>query len=239
MGKQPAFQFFPGDWFKDPELRSCSLEARGAWFEIICLMVECKPMGLLSTSGVAWDEERIAMALGGCDNSVTRAIEELKTKGVLRKNHHGFFFSKRLVELRRERVKWNKRKKNQRVRAKNVLPDVPLDVSPLSHLSSSSSSSSSSTSKTKEREETPSAPNGAFDGFWLSYPRKVGRKEAEKIWRRMSESDRIQAARGLAFWKRAEQWNRDGMKYIPHGDTFLRSEQWKDEPWTGAFDEPP
>jgi hypothetical protein len=38
--KLPSFQFYPGDWMKDPALRSVSLEARGLWIDMLCLLFE-------------------------------------------------------------------------------------------------------------------------------------------------------------------------------------------------------
>ncbi len=38
--KLPSFQFYPGDWMKDPALRSVSLEARGLWMDMLCLLFE-------------------------------------------------------------------------------------------------------------------------------------------------------------------------------------------------------
>ena len=114
LSKLPGFYFYPGEWLKDPELRSCSPAARGIWFDIICLMSQCKPPGKLVTRGVAWDEERIARALGGTDKEVTGAIEELKKNGVLRRNNRGYFYSKRLLAIARERGKWRKRQKKHR-----------------------------------------------------------------------------------------------------------------------------
>jgi hypothetical protein len=45
--KRPAFQFYPGDWLRDMALRSCSMEARGLWIEMLCLMHDAVPYGHL------------------------------------------------------------------------------------------------------------------------------------------------------------------------------------------------
>ena len=33
--KLPAFQFYPGDWRKDPNLCRCSHAAKGVWIDMI------------------------------------------------------------------------------------------------------------------------------------------------------------------------------------------------------------
>lgn len=40
MGKAPAFQFYPGDWLKDPAVARCSPETRGIWIDLLCSMHE-------------------------------------------------------------------------------------------------------------------------------------------------------------------------------------------------------
>jgi hypothetical protein len=45
--KLPSFQSYPSDWMKDPGLRSVSLEARGLWIDILCLIFESGRRGYL------------------------------------------------------------------------------------------------------------------------------------------------------------------------------------------------
>lgn len=35
---RPSFQFYPGDWTKNANLRRCSPAARGVWIDILCLL---------------------------------------------------------------------------------------------------------------------------------------------------------------------------------------------------------
>lgn len=77
----------------------------------------------------------------------------------------------------------------------------------------------------------------AFDEFWNAYPRKVGRLQAERCWNRMADRDRELAMQSLELWKLAIQWQSGDGLYIPYGSTFLNQERYRDEPWTGAFEE--
>jgi hypothetical protein len=77
-----------------------------------------------------------------------------------------------------------------------------------------------------------------FQTFWSAYPRKVGKKIAERKWSKMSASERDAALRGVKLWKQTYQWQQAGGLYIPYASTFLNQERWKDEPWAGAFSEP-
>lgn len=38
MGKQPAFQFYPADWLRDPKLQMVSMSSQGVWINFLCAM---------------------------------------------------------------------------------------------------------------------------------------------------------------------------------------------------------
>lgn len=72
-----------------------------------------------------------------------------------------------------------------------------------------------------------------FARFWLAYPRKVGKPEAEKAWRAMVAKPKVDPAvvmagldRWLAYWKAA----RTALDYHPHPSTWLRQARWNDTP---------
>jgi hypothetical protein len=50
MAKQPAFQFYPGDWFREPGLKCVNLNVRGAWAELLMIMWDCDPQGEKETT---------------------------------------------------------------------------------------------------------------------------------------------------------------------------------------------
>lgn len=108
MAKLPAFQFYPGDWLKDPNLRRCSPAARGVWVDMLCLMFECDPRGVLATGGKPWGDDEIASVISGQTAEVLSCIQELLTKEVASRNGAGAIFSRRMVrdeQIRRERAK--------------------------------------------------------------------------------------------------------------------------------------
>ena len=76
-----------------------------------------------------------------------------------------------------------------------------------------------------------------FTEFWNTYPRKVGRVQAERTWRRMTDGERWLAVRTVPLWEQTVQWQSGGGLFIPHGSTFLNQKRYLDEPWTGAFEE--
>lgn len=97
MSKLPSFQFYPGDWMKDPDLRRCSKSARGVWIDMICLSFECEERGVFASNGEPWPDSDIAAAVGGDCTEVLSAIAELLSKGVCSRNKSGAIFCRRVV----------------------------------------------------------------------------------------------------------------------------------------------
>jgi hypothetical protein len=101
MAKSPGFWFFTGDWMKDPELRFCSLFARGLLVDLLCILFEAKEQGYASNpDGSPRTDEQIADAVsGGSRDEKLAALAELERSGVLSRDSRGVLFSRRIARL--------------------------------------------------------------------------------------------------------------------------------------------
>ena len=101
MAKSPGFWFFTGDWMKDPELRFCSLFARGLLVDLLCILFEAREQGYASNpDGTARTNEQIADAVaGGSREEKLAALAELEQSGVLSRDSRGVLFSRRIARL--------------------------------------------------------------------------------------------------------------------------------------------
>lgn len=82
----------------------------------------------------------------------------------------------------------------------------------------------STTSDTEQEGDT----GPTFADFWLLYPRKVKRKDTERMWGRLSDKQRLEAVVGLVPW-RAYWLKKEELEYVPHPSTWLHGERWTDE----------
>ena len=68
-----------------------------------------------------------------------------------------------------------------------------------------------------------------FNEFYSLYPRKQGRRAAEKSWDRLTLNEQEEAFNALSnhidYWK-LKQTEKD---YIPHPATWLNQGRWEDE----------
>jgi len=68
-----------------------------------------------------------------------------------------------------------------------------------------------------------------FQDFYSLYPRKMGRKEAERSWNRLTPAQQAECLEAMPnyikYWK-IKQTQKD---FIPYPATFLNQERWTDE----------
>ena len=96
--KMPAMLFYSGDFLKDPAVRCLSLEARGLWIDMICLMYESPVRGFLSlASGKPVTAVLLARMVGGGQEQVERLLEEMNDCGVYSVDENGVVYSRRMV----------------------------------------------------------------------------------------------------------------------------------------------
>lgn len=97
MGKRPYFPFYVGDWFKDPGVRALSLEAKGLWIDMLCLMHESDRRGYLQLGGKAITQDQLARMTGCSSDRIPVLLQELKTSGVCSCTDDSVIYSRRMV----------------------------------------------------------------------------------------------------------------------------------------------
>jgi hypothetical protein len=102
--KMPFMRFFPSDHRSDPNLRLCSIAARGLWVELICLMHEAVPYGHLIVSGRAPTDADLAVLVGMPSDQLSDLIAELEAHDVFSRTKPGTIFSRRMVRDARNMV---------------------------------------------------------------------------------------------------------------------------------------
>jgi len=162
--KLPAFQFYPGDWMKDPLLRSCSIFARGLLVDILCFCWESPTRGrLVFKNGEPWLVDDICnMISGGDREEIREGFRELIRKGVLSQDDNGVYYSRRMV--RDEEIRESRRESGRigglatqakRKQKGKQSPSKQASKTPASAQAKSRSSTSSSTSTSTSIKETP------------------------------------------------------------------------------------
>ncbi|WP_052750051.1 hypothetical protein [Gluconobacter oxydans] len=90
-------KFWWQDWQRDPALRMCSLAARGAWIEMLCLMADANPVGRLLVNGRTPNMRQLAAVLGCSEKDANKLVAELEENGVFSRSDDGTIYSRRMV----------------------------------------------------------------------------------------------------------------------------------------------
>jgi hypothetical protein len=79
-----------------------------------------------------------------------------------------------------------------------------------------------------KQEPLTESPQADFATFWLLYPRRVAKRDAEKAWSKMTAAERYDAIVALVDWSRI--WRARGeIEFIPYPATWLNGARWEDE----------
>lgn len=108
------------------------------------------------------------------------------------------------------------------------------------HGTNSSGVGTKSENANKDKEESkeeisPRTPQGAdklFDQFWAAYPRKKGKEQARRAWKKLTPDKDLcrQMAAALKWQKQSQEWLKDGGQFIPYPATWLNGRRWEDLP---------
>ena len=191
MGKQPSFQFYPGDWKRDAGVQSLSFEERGVWFEMMLLMFESAERGkLVFGSGTPMPEDAVARSLGLDRQRYVQILRKLLDYGVASKDEKtGIIFCRRMVrdaELSKKRAECGKLGGNPNLLNQN--PSKREAKSNQSGKQNPTPSSSYSVSLKKEKNKKEKELEEAAERIWQAYPKKDGKLEGIKaILKRLHE----------------------------------------------------
>jgi hypothetical protein len=240
--KAPAFQFYAGDWLRDPGVRSCSLAARGLWIDMLALMHQADRRGYLEHApGRPITSDQLARVVGVTAEEVDRLLAELEGCNVFSRDGAAVF-SRRMVRDERKRLLCQEagyRGGNPTLKGRakggvkgGVKGGAKGQATPRDKRKPTPSSSSSFFSTPSGVEKGASASSASADGFdrfWAAYPRKVQKKAALKAWQKLAPGAEMVKAIlvTLEAQKRCGQWQ--DRKFIPYPASWLNGERWEDE----------
>lgn len=103
--RRPAYQWYPGDFRRDPGVQAVSFDARGLWREMLDLMHSGEPYGYLTTAnGERIDVPALAKIVGIAVPRCQRLYNELKDKGIFNEDERGIPYSRRMVRDEHNRL---------------------------------------------------------------------------------------------------------------------------------------
>lgn len=181
--KRPSFQFYPGDWRRDPGVQALTFHDRGVWIELLCIMHESSERGVLILNGKPMTEEVIARVIGLDKQILATTLSTLLDFGVIRlRVNDGAFYSKRMVEDEKlTEIRRNAGKQGGNPVLLNQKSTTLLNQKPTP---SSSSSSSSSVVNTPPNPLTGGTGEAQTESFQLdAKPERTAKRERKPAQR--------------------------------------------------------
>ena len=71
-----------------------------------------------------------------------------------------------------------------------------------------------------------------FLEFWKEYPKKVGKGDAFKKWKKtkLTNTDKTDIMNALNWQKKSDRWRDSNGRFIPNPSTYISQRRWEDEP---------
>ncbi len=206
MSKAPAFQFYCGDWMKDPALRACSPAARGLWIDCLCLMHESPRKGYLEhANGDAVTPLQLSRMAGCTVAEVRKHIREMEKVGVFsRVLATGAIFSRRMVndEETRKKLQANGQAGGRpKTRPATITLESPTEpkaeVEPQPNINQSGNQNGGSSSSSSSSSSFLSSPGPAEGGSDLASERPSPGPKAKAKRKPNALFDAVAEATGL------------------------------------------
>lgn len=185
MKKSPGFWFFTGDWLKDPELRFCSIFARGLLVDLLCYMFEANEQGYLSKpDGTARSDLEIVDAIsGGSREEKLAGLAELEQSGVFSRDSRGVLYSRRIARLGDiSKVRQQNGSKGGSKTQANFKQTVKQTDKQKRGVSVSDSVSVSDTFNNTNTPLPPRGKEAGFDALKVSLPPEINSPEMQAAW---------------------------------------------------------
>lgn len=245
MGKNPAFQFYPGDWGRD--LNEHPLEIEGAWSRICWNALWWSPTRGEATKTLdQWTRilsvgrKKVKHVLNYLrDKKIADIPQEISEKGPIT------IICRRMVKDEKAREAARIRKQRERGKENDSHANVTSDVTDESrpgHANVTSppsvlQSSDLLNKKKKQKKKKNPSPllnkiqQKLFDRFWSAYPKKKSKGKAEKAWMKIDPDEELLEIMLSAIEraKKSREWLEEGGKYIPFPASWLNAQSWKDE----------
>jgi hypothetical protein len=226
MKSLPWFRFYV-DVLNNFKVQRLSGQAFKNWVNCLCLAAK--------GGGILPPLPEIAFALRMSASEAKAAIEELQAAGLLDQTEAGLMPHNWSEHQYQSDMSTPPTKKHrERKRSGNVLGNV----SGMTRERPQIQNRIASTANDARESSVPLAEK--FNQLVEAYPNAVGVHRASQAWSDYCREGTITAENvhevfaGLERWKRSDQWVRDGGRYIPPLDKWLRAKLWLDRPAPSA-----
>ncbi len=235
MNRAPSFQFYPDKWIAGT--MHLDAESYRAYHRVLCWMwLHAQDQCSMPDTDGAW---QIATCLKNRASERCREIIMQKDMELLEKRGDRLVSRGLQKEARKQKEYRGKQSDNAKTRwHKQVTPMPPhcdgnttgMPARGVCSPSPSPSPSPTPTPTSEDKNKNSSPGVMAFDVFWKSYPKKIGKGAARKAFEKGKCAAKIEVIlKAVEYQSASDQWRKDGGQFIPNPATWLNQERWEDD----------
>ena len=205
LSYEHRFTKIPNEWVRDPKL---SLKARG----LLALLLSHAEGWSVTVGSLARDNQSGKDAIRG-------AVAELEARGYLVREQvraSGGEFA--------QTYWYTSEPLSDSPMSENPTPVEPTPVNP-----SLKKTSVKKTNLKKTKELDRATIDEAFSKFWSTYPRRVGKAAARRVFEKLAPEYLSEILAGVD--RLAADPNLPEIQFVPHPSTWLNREGWSDDPY--------
>jgi len=255
--KRPYMKFYPRDWQANTELQTCSLEARGAWIECMCIMAQSSRYGyLVDRAGKPMALDAVSRLIRADLATVEACMGQLEASGVFSRDDAGAIYSRRMVRDAEAAAVFadagrrgggnprlhptQEQENTEKIKPIPIPIPIPTEGLKVGYKPTFKGQDTDTGSVPEPVGGDAPAPKAKrayspdFEAFWQAYPlrRRVGKLGAFRKWEILRRAgtlpDMDAIMTALDAQTHSEAWRRDGGQYIPAPLVWLNQGRWDD-----------
>lgn len=198
----------------DPKLRLLAFEDRWHFIAILC----CKGQGIIDGTRPELLERMLAVKLGVQSRELDDIKRRLIEVGLVDDCWQPTAWGKRQFVSDQDPTN-AERQRRYRKRNRNVSSNVTVTLT----------DTDTDTDKKNIRASVDALPG--FNSFWLAYPKKKSKGQAERAWKKLNPDEQLQnrLLQALERAKKTADWQKERGQFIPYPASWLNAKGWEDE----------
>lgn len=231
----PYLPLYVQDFMTDEKLNECSAESAGVYIRLMCLMHKSETYGkiLLRQKDRQSDRQifnfavKLARQMPYSVEVIERSLSELLEENVISLDGDTLY-QKRMVkdaENSSTKAKSGKKGAEKTNKKRKFAEDFAAAKVPANSENEIESENEYEIEKRKRDSAEREKEDVGFESFWQAYPRRVGKGNAEKAWRKINPDADLVACilSAIEKCKKSKQWKEGNGEFIPYPATWESS----------------
>jgi len=224
---RPAMMWFWDDWFSAPEVRICSLAARGLWIDMLGIMAKSEIWGTLLIAGKQIDSKTLAKICNTVEQEIKPLLSELKNNKVFSILEDGTIFCRRMLaesQVSQARSEAGKKGAEARWQTDGNLDGKPMANQEKNEMANGMANYGMEWNGIDIKKGGVGGLDAIFEKWWGRYPNKQDKGKAKEKWVHLVKVNKVDTQEledALTGYLNCIKSKQTAPEYIKMAKTFL------------------